>query len=90
MTEDEAKTKWCPMVHVRATVLLLDSPDGDIAKRRIEAAEIEDKKSMCIGSQCMMWRSTKVIDYNDPVEVTHAATVYRTNIVFYCGLAGKP
>ena len=90
MTEDEAKTKWCPMVHVRANVMYADGPDDDATKRRIDLAEAEHRKSMCIGSQCMMWRSTKVIDYNDPVEVTHAATVYRTNIVFYCGLAGKP
>lgn len=40
MTEQEAKTKWCPMVRIDAIVV------GDEIHRR----------GACIGSGCMMWR----------------------------------
>jgi hypothetical protein len=39
-TEEEAKTKWCPMVRVRE-----DTPDEEMR----EAIR-------CEASQCMMWR----------------------------------
>ena len=47
MTEDEAKTKWCPMVR---------SSDAD---QTVDNAYISDRNpsySRCIGSDCMMWR----------------------------------
>lgn len=47
MTEDEAKTKWCPMVR---------SSDTD---QTVDNAYISDRNpsySRCIGSDCMMWR----------------------------------
>jgi hypothetical protein len=40
MTEDQAKTKWCPMVRA-----------GNLAG--CNRADATDK---CIGSDCMMWR----------------------------------
>ena len=44
MTEEQAKTKWCPLVR--------NFPDGHNADglRRIEL-------SACIGSKCMAWRN---------------------------------
>ena len=40
MTEEQAKTKWCPMVRTPALVV------GDDIHRH----------GTCIGSDCMMWR----------------------------------
>ena len=47
MTEDEAKTKWCPMVR-----------SSDLEKD-VDNCYIKDRNptySRCIGSDCMMWR----------------------------------
>lgn len=44
MTEEEAKTKWCPMVRVNYANLT------DVGVARAE------QTSRCIGSACMMWR----------------------------------
>jgi hypothetical protein len=40
MNETEAKTKWCPMIHL---------PDSEI-----KVAKVHDVT--CIASTCMMWR----------------------------------
>ena len=79
MTEDEAKTKWCP--HIRYTPPTQESgwswnsndPCG---------------QPMCIGSACMAWRWVE-----PPSDWLAHATVeqreaYRPH--GYCGLAGKP
>lgn len=42
MTEEEAKTKWCPM--------LRKGPPGTSRNAP------EDVPNLCIGSACMMWR----------------------------------
>jgi len=47
MTEDEAKTKWCPMVR-----------SSDLEKD-VDNCYIKDRNptySRCIASDCMMWR----------------------------------
>lgn len=45
MTEDEAKTKWCPMVRYK-------SINGEGINRW---DSFTDSLSRCIGSDCMMW-----------------------------------
>lgn len=50
MTEDEAKTKWCPMVRVD---LYISNRDLSCVGNRSEHNTISDR---CIGSACMMWR----------------------------------
>lgn len=49
MTEEEAKTKWCPMV-----------PGFNHAARN---RQIDDRNGYrCIASACMMWRTTELLD----------------------------
>ncbi len=52
MTEDEAKTKWCPFVR---------SGDGDRTNgvNRI-VAEPNGEWNACIGSKCMAWQETNM------------------------------
>lgn len=52
MTEEEAKTKWCPMVRTSSGGLIGNrdnAHDGQLTSF--------DDGSRCIGSACMMWRS---------------------------------
>lgn len=83
MTEDEAKTKWCPFVrfHVEGK-----APSFTVAPNR------EQRGTRCIGSACMAWR-----EHTGHVEATeqgsdgyaykHTQKVVR---VGFCGLAGAP
>ena len=48
MTEDEAKTKWCPFTRAMAASVST-SPN-----RLLDGAP--HRGSMCIGSACMAWR----------------------------------
>lgn len=105
MTEDDAKTKWCPMArygvrdnsgawtgtsHNRAILL-----DNDSENRESPVTTIK-----CIGSDCMMWRQGQkrnpawkprhgMIAY----EEQHPADQEPAYIVDpdhgYCGLAGR-
>lgn len=53
MTEDEAKTKWCPMARAWA-----EGNDGHAASinRQYQRGK-PDIDCYCIASDCMMWRS---------------------------------
>lgn len=81
MTEDEAKTKWCPMVMVA-------SSGGAYNRNSLGGIGYIDTKDIhCIGSQCMMWREykEKFIGYiYDELVITNKPEGG------YCGLAGKP
>ena len=79
MTEDEAKTKWCPMVRLTATGDPVNG--GEWHSNRMPKDDRVNVEStyLCIGSGCMMWRWTFVDE---------ALTDSRTD--GYCGLAGKP
>lgn len=49
MTEIEAKTKWCPMVHISGSnTSAIFNPDGLCTVQQ---------QGRCIASQCMMWRA---------------------------------
>lgn len=44
MTEEEAKSKWCPMIRYERDLVNRSSP--------------HPQNMNCIGSDCMMWRTT--------------------------------
>lgn len=57
MTEDDAKTKWCP--HTRDLFTLeFDDRNSPVAATAINSASGKDKNALptCKGSVCMMWR----------------------------------
>jgi hypothetical protein len=51
LTEEDAKTKWCPFVryHVRVG-------DNEISGNRAEVAGVDNEVINCIASRCMAWR----------------------------------
>ena len=82
MTEDEAKTKWCPFARVVSDTAAADSPANRYPGDEDANA---GTTNACIGSACMAWRrNTRTYariggGYGQTVS-THG----------YCGLAGKP
>jgi hypothetical protein len=79
MTEDEAKTKWCPFVRYSAAF-------DDYASNRWKQSSPEDEPDAlnpvacrCIASQCMAWRKLHDADFDS-----------HDNLPGFCGLAGKP
>lgn len=77
MTEDEARTKWCPMVRY------LDF-NGSIINNRGQYLEGVYPNTMeCIASDCMLWRW---MDTN--VDDGKGGTKRDTRTYGFCGLAG--
>lgn len=75
MTEDEAKTKWCPFVRSGDRgAIYQDTAKGDVAPG-----------IACIGSVCMAWRTVP-----KPEQVGANPYIMRTIFDGFCGLAGKP
>lgn len=85
MTEEEAKTKWCPMVQVRP---------GRTDSGFFEP--VDNRHAFCIGHLCMMWRVYRVpngkpITLQAPdgiITVAHGIT--GSDEHGCCGLAGMP
>ena len=76
MTEDEAKTKWCPMVRYRSDRF----PNHGINRW----SDVGDNQktpdmAMCIASGCAMWQWFAVT----------VAGPGKSEFSGYCGLAGK-
>lgn len=94
LTEDEAKTKWCPMVR----------HDMDGGFNRFHSDGTAPASATCIGSACMMWRWNEYTDqyrhyrHSEPPEgegwerTAHPGQWRRKNPNRggFCGLAGKP
>jgi len=76
VTEEEAKTKWCPMTHKR--VMVMYEPSQEPTAKRV--FEEERSTALCIGSACMMFRFSGV-------KVTEGGDEHHH---FFCGLAGNP
>ena len=88
MTEEEAKTKWCPFV--RAT-----NSGSERTFNRWSLEPITDTPLLtCCGSDCMAWRWSHPMGAQ---QIGHgpgaASTTVEDTTQFsggYCGLAGKP
>lgn len=76
MTEDEARTKWCPMVRYAAERI-------EPGYNRTEDIDKTMQRSACIASDCMMWREEWVKEDEGGGHSLHT-------IHGYCGLAGRP
>ena len=76
MTEDEAKTKWCPMVRFNDAGCNRDNQVKNGHNRPYYK---------CVASSCMMWRSSFTGEYGAAVVTTKAEEGHG-----WCGLAGKP
>jgi len=79
MTEEEAKTKWCPFVRA----VSVDS--GHSAANRIalpKEAVALPVSARCIASACMAWRMKPV--------PTPGGEGRLSRVEGFCGLAGQP
>ena len=101
MTEDEAKTKWCP-----ESIFAVDSPTGQSGNRwdngdGSSTGSYANNACNCLGSACMAWRRIK--DISNLAEIEKARQLmavgsgyYKIEPEFkntehgYCGKAGKP
>lgn len=92
MTEEEAKTKWCPFARAAS-----ESAGGTFNRILSESGSTHlHLSSFCIGRNCAAWRARyTVVDHTMeyPYGMHHhgsARTSIRTVEDGYCGLAGKP
>lgn len=77
MTEDEARTRWCPFARVLATV---DSAPAAVNRFLAPESEGPEIFTACIASECMAFRWS--VDDPEAYDKGQAPG--------YCGLAGKP
>jgi hypothetical protein len=90
MTENEAKTKWCPFAHSRGVDVL--SGQNIRSFGVLKSDDEEGINLLCIASECMAWRATdNEIKENpsSPVEHGRARSAADYGPAGYCGLAGK-
>ena len=81
MTEQEAKTKWCPMART-----VSDTRNHATANRLVDRGPSNaDSDCMCLVSDCMMWRWDEEPRYQKCDLPPIPNTGYG-----HCGLAGKP
>lgn len=98
MTEEEAKTKWCPFVR-----LIPATDQHRVATNRGEYAGDKPKYSdsgntCCVASACAAWRWAKAFSDGSGFETSpnlgmakfQAQNSSKKEVVGYCGLAGKP
>jgi hypothetical protein len=94
LTEEEAKTKWCP--YARG---ITDGGGNRMAYGSSGDGPAEDDYTAemaamypCIGSACMAWRRATRVDKDGTIWLaTSSYTSESTEAhLGYCGLAGKP
>jgi hypothetical protein len=76
VTEEEAKTKWCPMIRSGHVAGMAINSYVEMQKGAIDSWY---EQTRCIASGCMMWRSRLEI-------VANTRDLYKEG---YCGLAGS-
>lgn len=85
MTEEEAKSKWCPFSASRVVSRLKN--DGEAYTAWIVSQESGDHGVLCIGSDCMAWRETEAP--SDPLRHNDGSLTYAKPAHGFCGLAGS-
>ena len=100
MTEDEAKTKWCP--HTR---LASNSSEGArylgnatvTVQMNPTVERVVAHTAKCIGSACMAWRWEWVHDgtfdttlSGPTLEIAQRVPNFKPSTEGFCGLAGRP
>lgn len=91
MTEQEAKTKWCPMVRIAIEVEgALIGINTEVLPGEQDAPTEFKSATRCIGSACMMWReSRKLVNAQDRAGGTPIwVPTSEPSGHGYCGLAG--
>lgn len=88
MTEQEAKTKWCPMSANRTVSAQCKDGSTDVARWNTKESDT-GLSTICIASDCMMWRwkITKSGAAEMNAQTGRLVMVHESG---YCGLAGKP
>lgn len=80
MTEQEAKTKWCPAFR-----------GNDHGVNRPHELITDAGHGFCIGSACMAWRTkTWTEEIHSEPSATSIGVRYEHRADSWCGLAGKP
>ncbi|MFK4765151.1 hypothetical protein ACI3L3_10295 [Desulfobaculum sp. SPO524] len=87
LTEDQAKTKWCPFTRCAET--RDDELEGPFNRYHSasEQAHITEQ-ALCIGHKCMAWRWTPFA--LDMINAADDPNTVRKDARGYCGLAGSP
>lgn len=93
MSEDEAKTKWCPFARTISAVegsRGLDVPTGQAAFNRVDILGKQgahmQASTACVASACMAWRAER----GTPTYAEDFTTIEGPVIGGFCGLAGAP
>lgn len=84
MTEDEARTKWCPMV--RTGLVAGMAVNHHVGRDGLHAGDVHDE-TRCVASECMMWRWAAKSTMKGPPSAM--ASVDQKDWKGYCGLAGS-
>jgi len=86
MTEEEAKSKWCPMVRVSIGegMIVVNGPHKIIKDDMGIARKVNTE---CLGSACMMFRWDVTPSQAAQRNALGNADAFADG---YCGLAGKP
>lgn len=84
LTEEEAKTKWCPFA--RRMPYAEAAEASEIDKIGINPDYVDEMRAMypCIASACMAWRWVEELDKDAPGD----EAVFKRERG-YCGLAGS-
>jgi len=79
VTEQEAKTKWCPFANSHY-----------IGGNRGASDKQNPSQCRCIGSACMAWRTYPPEEWGKNEPPYHPSNVGIQPDDGFCGLAGKP
>jgi len=96
MTEEEARTRWCPFAASRTVTFPVSATDNKTISAHLAGSEPD---TTCIGSACMAWRGVslpkgRAMTPQGEIVSTAAAKRFGWTVTThgdgYCGLAGAP